>query len=242
MPIVEPNIPSLAIRLDLMINGDDIVLFLEICSIKTTEESDWKTIRLIENLFEIKLFFGKYCSFNLVLINRNKWKPYCLELLEGFFDKVTNASDIHSLSDVYARPNTNNNELWSLERKSLALRKLPPITDEFIDMFDYQKVTEEQLLGTLHNKIRDVYPSVEQNFQVYNLKNYYLKQEMNLHFSFSFYANEKIIDVVSFRKLTLVTLQNLLVKSMMIRYEKVNAQIRPKKGFKRFHFSWHTFW
>ena len=79
--IENPAVPELAFKPDFLINLQNQLIFSEITSISFSENVDWKTLRLIEHLFEVKIFYGNNSSFNLIILNKDRWKPYCIELL-----------------------------------------------------------------------------------------------------------------------------------------------------------------
>jgi hypothetical protein len=222
--LAEPAVPELSFRPDFMASIENQLTFFEISSLGEKENVDWRTLRLIEYLFEVKLFFGNKSCFHLILLNPEKWKPYCLELLESFFDKITYGSNVARIGDLYTRPKTANFRLWDLEREFE--RSRPAVSDEeSLNNFRYRDMMETELRNEIFRKLIHFNPSISQHHSVRNLKNYYLKREMNLRFYFDFYVNRKIVEVVSFKKLRNVTLQNLLIKSRLIRYQKIDDQI-----------------
>lgn len=217
--LAEPAVPELSFRPDFMADIENQLTFFEIASIMEKENADWKTLRLIEYLFEAKLFFGNKSSFHLILLNPEKWKPYCLELLESLFDRITYRSDIEKLGDLYTLPKSANFGLWDLEREFE--RSRPFIYDEkSLDKFKYRDIGGAELENEIFQKLFHFKQSVKRQHSVRNLKNYYLKRDLNLRFYFDFYVNRKIIEVKSFRRLGNITLQDLLIKSRLIRYEK----------------------
>jgi hypothetical protein len=202
-----------------MANMEDHLTFFEIVSAREKENVDWKTLRLIEHLFEVKLFFGNKSSFHLLVLDPRKWKPYCLELLESFFDKITYGFEVERFSDLYTLPKEANFRLWDLERDFE--RSRPFLYDErILDKFKYRRVDGTELENEIFQKLFHFNQLVKRQHSVRNLKNYYLKRDIDLRFYFDFYVNRKIIEVKSFRRLGNITLQDLLVKSRLIRYEK----------------------
>lgn len=120
--ISEPTVPDLTFRPDFMINLENRLILIEIASLRKAENVDWTTLRLIEHLFEAKMFLGNSSVFSLILLDRRKWKPYCTELLENFFDGIFSPSSVSGASDFYIKPKVQNNKLWDLERKFEYLR------------------------------------------------------------------------------------------------------------------------
>jgi len=221
---MEPAVPELSFRPDFMANMENHLTFFEIASIKAKEDSDWKTLRLIEHLFETKLFFGNKSSFHVLLLNRREWKPYCLELLESFFDRITYGFEVERFRDLYAVPKEVNFRLWNLERDFQ--RSRPFFDDErFLGKFQYRCINGKELENEVFQKLLRLGLHVRRQHSVRNLKNYYLKRDIDLRFYFDFYVNGKIIEVKSFRALKNITLQDLLVKSRLIRYEKRDGTV-----------------
>lgn len=218
-----PSTPELSFRPDFMIDFDNRLTFVEITFRKAGENVDWNTLRLIEEIFEVKLFFGDKSVFTLILLDEENWKPYCLELLEGFFDKIVYGS-IQRASDVYTEPKADNFRLWDLERKFNASRYRKP-TDMELEQFQFEHISGWELEQVLANKLFNLGLFPLRNHSVRNLKNYYLKRDMDLRFFFDFFVNEKIVDIKTIRRMKMPTLQNLLIKSRLIRYKKVRGRV-----------------
>ncbi len=211
---------------DFMINFENLLTFIEITSLqeKTRMENvDWKTLRLIEHLFEAKLFFGNDSVFLLFILDSSLWKPYCLELLEGLFDKVL--YDFNTDSRLYTKPKESNFKLWNLEREfnNSRYKLLEKIN---LNEFFYRPMSNLEFEKIVFEKLHGLNFELHRNYGVRNLKNYYLKQDMNLKFYFDFYINDKIVEVKSFKKMNTRSIQNLLIKSRLIRYQKRNGTIK----------------
>lgn len=221
--LVQPSTPELSFRPDFIVNLENRLTFVEISYLKDKETVDWKTLRLIEKLFEVKLFFGNKSVFTLVLLDCKKWKNYCLELLESFFDRVI-YTPIQKATEIYAEPKINNFQLWDLERKFNNSRYKKLIEGE-LEQFYFKEISEKEIEASLYRKLSkfDFHPI--KNYSVRNLKNYYLKEEMDLRFFFDFFANRKIIEVKTIRKMKMFILQNLLIKSRLIRYRKEDDKV-----------------
>lgn len=220
----EPAVPELSFRPDFMANMENNLTFFEIVSVKEDENVDWRTLRLIEHLFEVKLFFGNKSSFHLLALSREEWKPYCRELLESLFDRVTYGSDIQTFENLHTLPKQANFRLWDLEREFVRSRRFV-FEAGSLYKFKYREVDAAELLNEISQKLLHFNKSVKRRHSVRNLKNYYLKRDLDLRFHFDFYVDRKIIEVKSFRRLRNAALQDLLIKSRLIRYEKRNDQI-----------------
>lgn len=146
-----PSMPELSFRPDFMIDFENLLTFLEISSLRANENVDWKTLRLIEEIFEVKLFFGDKSVFCLIVLDKKAWKTYCLELLEGFFDKVI-YGPIQSASDVYSMPKEMNFRLWNLEREFNASR-YRKVTDNEVDQFGFEPTSELQMEQAFAQKL-----------------------------------------------------------------------------------------
>lgn len=223
--IEKPSLPELSFKPDLMIDLDKKLIFVEIAYLRKNENVDWKTLRLIEYLFEIKLFFGNHSLFGLIILDQNLWKDYCLELLEGFFDKVASESDIVSVSSVYATPKESNFKLWNLERDYQRLRS-KKLVELNLEQFHYQPISARELEEDSYDRLCGLGFHPSRNFPIRNLKNYYLTEDMNLRFYFDFFFNNKIVEIKSFRKINSYQIQNLLIKARLIRYWKANGKIK----------------
>ena len=130
--------PDLSFRPDFMVNLQNQLTFVEISYLKRKETADWKTLRLIEKLFEVKLFFGNKSVYTLILLDKRKWKDYCLELLEGFFDKVI-YEPIQKATEIYAQTRIDNFQLWDLERKFTHSR-YKKLTKVELEQFHFEKM------------------------------------------------------------------------------------------------------
>lgn len=215
-----------------MINFDNQLTFVEISYLKTNENVDWKTLRLIEHIFEAKLFFGNESVFSLILLGHRSWKPYCLELLENFFDKVIYGSIIDNVNNVRAAPKISNFELWNLEREFNRSR-YKKFSEMDLEQFRYRPISARELEADFYHRLLrlNLYPL--RNYPVRNLKNYYLKRAMDLKFYFDFFVErrrDKLVEIKSFKKMNNFLIQNLLIKSRLIRYQKIDGgikQVRP---------------
>jgi len=222
--IEKPAVPELLFKPDFMISLENQLIFSEIASVTSNENVDWKTLRLIEHLFEIKLFYGNKSAFNLFILNKDRWKPYCIELLEHLFDKVTYSDELKSSSEIFTKPKTIHFKLWDLEREFEKIRYLP-FTDNDLNKFQYQHIKEETIERTLSNLLIQRYGYLQENYPVRNLKNQYLGEARDLKFRFDFFSDNKIVEIKSFKKISDIILQNLLIKSRLIRYTKERGVI-----------------
>jgi len=222
--IENPTVPELAFKPDFMINLDSQLIFIEAISASFTENIDWKTLRLIEHLFEVKLFYGNKSSFNLIILNKNRWKPYCIELLENLFDKVTYEEDLENIQGITTEAKTQHFRLWNLEREFEKTRYLP-FRDNDLDKFQYRSIEKNRIEQIIARILTKKYRHLIENYAVRNLKNYYIGRARNLKFYFDFSAGNNIYEIKSFRRFSNLILQNLLIKSRLIRYIKENGSI-----------------
>jgi len=229
--LVEPAVPELSFKPDFMVNIENRLIFVEVVSLRHGENVDWRTLRLIEHIFEAKLFFGNTSGFNLIIPDKDEWKPYCIELLENFFDKVTYGPFLESARDLYTSPKTSNFRLWDLERE-FERSRYRKFDDAYLRQFEYQDIPCIQLEEELRIKLSDLNLPAEAKYPVRNLKNYYLKRDMNLRFYFDFFVNNKIVEIKSFRKINSTALQNLLIKSRLIRYQKIGDEINQVPSYR----------
>ena len=222
--IYNPAVPELAFKPDFLINLENQLIFVEVTSVSFKENVDWKTLRLIEHLFEVKLFYGNESSFNLIILNKDRWKPYCIELLENLFDKVTYGEELENTQEIFTRPKTQHFRLWNLEREFEKTRYLP-FKDDDLEKFQYQNIEGHRIEQIISEWLRSKYTYFEENYAVRNLKNYYIGRAKDLKFYFDFFADDKLYEIKSFRKISNTVLQNLLIKSRLIRYRKLNDSI-----------------
>lgn len=220
-----PAVPELSFRPDFMLNLENQLIFLEIAPMLHKADADWKTLRLIEHLFEVKLFYGNKSNFNLIILNRNDWKPYCIELLENFCDKVIYQGDLKSTREIYTTPKASNFELWDLERE-FERSRYRKFDDEYLRKFEYRDTRESTIAYEFSKRMLECGFFPQRDYSVRNLKNYYLGRAMDLKFHFDFVVNQKIVEIESFRKMTTTVLQNMLIKSRLIRYQKEDDRIR----------------
>ncbi len=220
----KPSVPELSFKPDFMINLENRLLFVEVATLLREENSDWITLRLIEHLFETKLFCGNKSSFTLVILNKKYWRKYCIELLENFYDKVVFEPTLRGTSEIHAIPKESNYELWDLEREYERSR-YRKFAETELRRFEYHKTEESDLENALFDRLLNRDLPVQRNYPVRNLKNYYLSQDMNLRFYFDFYCAGKIVEIKSFKRINDLTLQNLLIKARLIRYEKTDGRI-----------------
>jgi hypothetical protein len=220
-----PAVPELSFTPDFMVNFENQLIFLEIASMPREADADWKTLRLIEHLFEVKLFYGNKSNFNLIIMNKDGWKPYCIELIENFCDKVIYQGDLQSTREIYTTPKVSNFELWDLERE-FERSRYRKFDDAFLGKFEYRDARESTIEYEFYNRMLKRGLFLERDYSVTNLKNYYLGRAMDLRFYFDFVVNHKIVEIKSFRKITATVLQNLLIKSRFIRYQKEDDRIR----------------
>jgi hypothetical protein len=233
--ISEPTVPDLTFRPDFMINLENRLILIEIASLRKAENVDWTTLRLIEHLFEVKMFLGNSSVFNLILLDRRTWKPYCAELLENFFDGTFSPSSVSGASDFYIEPKVQNNRLWDLERefeKSRYGTCYHLFNESYLGSFRYQEIEERELAAQLNEKLMQLGLRISRNHPVRNLKNYYLKRDMDLRFFFDFLVGDRIIEIRKFRRISRRVLQDLLIKSRLIRYQKVDNEIRQRILYK----------
>lgn len=220
-----PAAPELSFTPDFMVNFENQLIFLEIASMPREADADWKTLRLIEHLFEVKLFYGNKSNFNLIIMSKNGWKPYCIELLENFCDKVIYQGDLKSTREIYTTPKASNFELWDLERE-FERSRYRKFDDVYLRKFEYRDIRESTIAYEFSKQMLDRGLFLQRDYSVRNLKNYYLGRAMDLRFHFDFFVNQKIVEIKSFRKMTAIVLQNLLIKSRLIRYQKEDDTIR----------------
>lgn len=221
--VTNPVVPELSFKPHFMVRFDNQLVFIEIASPKT-ENIDWKTLRLIEHLFEIKMFCGERTAFNLVLINRKGWKGYCLQLLERFFDKVIDVELITEANVLFSRPNDNNYPLWYQERK-FERYCYKEFTLDYLNRFTYNENPKSAICTEIYNFLRDRDPDARVNYSVRNFKNYYLDHGYNLKFYFDFFSKGDLLEVASFKSINEEILQNLMIKSRLIRYSKQGNEI-----------------
>lgn len=220
------SVPEFSFKPDFMLNFENLLTFIEIVSLKgKRENADWKTLQLIEYIFEAKLFFGNDSVFLLIILDRDMWKPYCLELLEEFFDKVLYGFDYENERNLYTRPKEFNYRLWDLEREFTKSR-YKQLKKVDLGQFVFRSISGIDLEQMVYNNLLRLNLEPIKRYGVRNLKNYYLTRDMNLKFYFDFFVNNKIVEVKSFRKMNTTSLQGLLIKSRLIRYQKINNVIR----------------
>ena len=223
--LAEPAVPELSFRPDIMANMENQLTFFEIASLARKEDVDWKTLRLIEYLFETKLFFGNRSSFHLIVLDPEGWKQYCLELFAGLFDKMTLGPNFETYDALYTLPKEENFRLWDLEREFENSRQ-KKIEEESLNEYVYRDISQVDLENEFFHKMSQWYrPEIERNCPVTNLKNYYITRDLNLRFYFNFLVRENIIDITSFKRINNTILQNLLIKARLIRYQKVNGKV-----------------
>lgn len=220
------SISELSFKPDFMVNFSNRLLCIEIAYLEKNENVDWKTLRLIERLFETKLFLGNNTVFSLIIPDREGWKPYCLELIKAFFDKVIYGHKFDNIENIYTNPKKNNFDLWEQERKFIRSR-YNKLKESDLRQFKYLDVPDKKLEDVLCNKLVGLGLEPIRNYPIRNLKNYYLKKDMDLRFYFDFFVNYKIVEIKTFTKINNAILQNLLIKSRLIRYQKIDDRISP---------------
>jgi len=218
-----PAVPELSFRPDFMINFERQLIFVEIASV-VQEDVDWETLRLIEHLFEVKLFYGNKANFNLLVLNKDRWKPYCIELLENFCDKVTYQDELKDTREIYTTPKASNFKLWDLERE-FERSRYRKFDEAYLKRFEYRDIRERTIQNEFLERMLSRGLYLQKDYPVRNLKNYYLGRAMDLKFYFDFFFKENIVEIKSFRKMRDIVLQNLLIKSRLIRYQKVDGNI-----------------
>ena len=223
--IENPAVPELSFRPDFMINLENQLIFVEIAAVVREENVDWKTLRLIEHLFEVKLFYGNKSNFNLILLNKNNWKQYCIELLGNFYDKVTFEPVLKNTREIYTIPKESNYELWDLERE-FERSRYREFTETYLRTFEYRDIKENDIENEFYSRLSRRGFHLERDYPVRNLKNYYLGRAMDLKFYFDFFIDGKIVEIKSFKRINDVVLQNLLIKARLIRYKKADNRIR----------------
>jgi hypothetical protein len=226
--IQDASISELSFKPHFMIDMDKRLVLVEIAYVTGNENVDWKTLRLIEHVFEAKLFLGNETSFSLILLDSELWKPYCLELLKNFFDKTIFRSSIENLSDVFARPKANNFELWNLEREFQRSR-IRRLRESNLAQFEYRPASGYELEEILNDRLKESNLFPTRDYAVRNLKNYYLRRDLDLKFYFDFFVNERIVEIKSFKKMNILLLQDLLIKSRLIRYRKIDDRIESTR-------------
>jgi len=219
-------ISELSFKPDFMVNFGNRLLCIETAYLEKNENVDWKTLRLIEHLFEAKLFLGNNTVFSLIIPDKEGWKPYCLELVEAFFDKVIYGHKVDNIENIYTNPKENNFDLWEQERKFIRSR-YNKLKESDLRQFKYLDVPDRKLEDVFCNKLVSLGLEPIRNYPIRNLKNYYLKKDMDLRFYFNFFVNYKIVEIKTFTKINNAILQNLLIKSRLIRYQKIDDRISP---------------
>lgn len=217
----EPVVSELLFRPDFMVNMEKQLVLVEVIIPRSNQNVDWLTLRLMEYLFETKMFLGNKSVFVLVTSRSDFWKPYCLEILENFFDRLVFTSDIKTISDIYAPPKPANFRLWDLERDFKASR-YKDFSEADLRQFQYQDISSIELKNQVNQTLANLNLFFNTNYGVPNLKNYYLKRNMNLKFYFDFFVDGKIVEIKSFKRINIVSIQDLLIKARLIRYRKIN--------------------
>lgn len=222
-------IPKLSFKPDFMLNIDGQLVFFRIVYLRKSDNVDWVTLRIIEEIFEIKLYFGNNAAFGLIILDEENWKSYCIELLENFCDRVIFGFQIRDFERIYTRSKSSNFDLWNLEREFRNTR-YKKFDKDYLAQFYYVDISEKELEHDFARAISKFDLRYEKEYPIRNLKNYYIKRNLNLKFYFDYYVNDKIIEIKSFKKIKTTSLQNLMIKSRLIRYKKINNEIIHEKG------------
>jgi len=231
----EPALSEVVEKPHYMINYDGIMYFIIYAELNEYDNVDWKTLRIIEMIFEIKIYYGNNSIITTVLKTNDRWKDYCVELLRNFSDNFYYDYLINrNISDV--RSKQSNFELWDLERRYINKRR-KKLRKLNLEDFTYQDISGHDMSNIFENMMNYYRMDYYSNFSVRNLKNHYLSQDRNLKFYFDYCYNENnLIELKSYKKFRISYLQNLLIKSRLIRYKKFNNRIVANEDFNLFLF------
>ena len=228
--LMEARVPEALFRPDYVINYNGSTIFLEIEKIHPRENVDWKTLQIIEKIFEIKLFFGPRAVFKILVDRNDPWKLYCIQLLQNFSDGLLFIDVLNSDSLLSISLNEDNIRLWNLEKKYQTKRSIQGSVYKFED-FSYVDINEKYISNKLINIFRSNNFYIEQNYPVKNLKNEYINRDfnLNLRFYFDFLINDiNIVDVVTIKRISIKKLQDMAIKSRLIRYTKDGDMLYTK--------------
>jgi len=214
-----PTFPEFTFIPDLAIKKGDKLIIIEIVELKPNENIDWRTLRLLEYLFEVKLTLGNNAIFNLIIKNNTLLKTYCTELLENLFDKVYYFEELDELRDLNLLAKTQLNELWNFERQYVRTQYH---NKSNLDLKKYKFVELNNL--EVEEKIQTILGranlELTKNVPVRNLKNDFITGEKNLRFYFDFQVNHNLIEYKAFKRISNIDIQNLLIQARLVRYTK----------------------
>ncbi|MBU0778058.1 hypothetical protein KKF82_07350 [Patescibacteria group bacterium] len=235
--IEEVRAPEALFRPDYVINHNGSTIFLEIEKINPRENVDWKTLQIIEKLFETKLFYGSKVIFKILIYRNDPWKSYCIQLLQNFSDGLIYLDDLNSDLLLRTSLNENNIRLWDLEKEYQTNRSIQGSAYTFED-FSYVDVNEKNGHNQLMSIFRDFNFLIESNYSVKNLKNAYIDRDfhLNLSFYFDFLINDvNIFDFITIKRISIKKLQDMAIRSRLIRYIKdgdmLYSRARPYKMY-----------
>ena len=225
----EPALPGVVEKPKYMINYDGIMYFIIYADLNEHENVDWKTLRIIEMIFELKIYYGNNSIITTILKTNNLWKNYCIELLRNFSDNFYYDTLVNrNITDVGIKQN--NFRLWDLEREYINKRrkKLKKLN---LNDFIYHDITDNEISDLFINNMNSRHLNYTSQYGVRNLKNHYLNQDRNLRFNFDYRYKNTLIDIKSYKKFRVTYLLNLLIKSRLIRYQKINDQIVSNEDY-----------
>jgi hypothetical protein len=219
MFLQNPTFPEFTFIPDLAIKKEDKLIIVEIVELKLHENVDWRTLRLLEFLFEVKLTLGNNTIFNLIINNKALLQPYCIELLENLFDKVYYFEEFDELNVFNLLVKTQHNELWDLERQYVRTQ-YHNISDIDLKKYVLDENNNFEIEDKIQTILRQANLEVKRNVPMRNLKNDFITGEKNLRFVFDFRAHNKLIEYKSFKRISNTDIQNLLIQARLVRYTK----------------------
>ncbi len=228
--LANPLFPDFSFQPDLIVNRDGNLTVIQVDYLRPNDNVDWKTLQLIEQVFEVKLFLGNKATISLILPDASLWKNYCIELLTTFFDNVSFDPQALKTADLAPSSKTEHFQLWDRERKFQNFRS-QSLKDLNILKFTFNsELNEKEIFQHVIFRFNDLNVQYSPKPSVLNLKNYYISEKLNLQFSFDFLIYPStIIEIKALKRLSKEVIQNLLVKARLIRYKLVEGKIVPNQ-------------